>query len=103
MPAPAAEPATQLVAGAAAQCHGPFIQVGAFAEPARAHRTIAALYALQSMPVSLARLAQDQLARVRLGPLPDPTTAHATLEQLKRSGFSEAFIITAQEEPAPSC
>jgi rare lipoprotein A len=103
MPAPAAEPATQLVAGAAAQCHGPFIQVGAFAEPARAHRTIAALYALQSMPVSLARLAQDQLARVRLGPLPDPTTAHATLERLKRSGFSEAFIITAQEEPAPSC
>jgi rare lipoprotein A len=103
IPAPAAEPTMQLVARAPAQCHGPFIQVGAFAEPARAHRMIADLYALQSMPVSLARLAQDQLARVRLGPLPDPTTAHVTLERLKRSGFSEAFIIKPQEEPAPSC
>jgi rare lipoprotein A len=103
MPAPVAEPATQLVAGAVARCPGPFIQVGAFAEPARAHRVIAELHALQPMPVTLARLAQDQLARVRLGPLPDPTTAHATLERLKRSGFSEAFIIRSQEEPALSC
>lgn len=103
MPAPVAEPATQLVAGAVDRCPGPFIQVGAFAEPARAHRVIAELHALQPMPVTLARLAQDQLARVRLGPLPDPTTAHATLERLKRSGFSEAFIIRSQEEPALSC
>ena len=103
MPAPAAEPATQLLSGAVDRCPGPFIQVGAFAEPGRAHRVIAELHALQPMPVTLARLAQDQLARVRLGPLPDPTTAHATLERLKRSGFSEAFIIRSQEEPALSC
>jgi rare lipoprotein A len=103
MPAPVAPPATQLVAHAPAQCHGPFIQVGAFAEPAHAHRVIAELHALQPMPVTLARLAQDQLARVRLGPLADPRTADATLERLKRSGFSEAFIIRSQQGPAPSC
>jgi hypothetical protein len=64
---------------------------------------VAELNALQPMPVALATLAQDQLARVRLGPIPDSTTAYATLGLLKRSGFSEAFIITPQEESAPSC
>ena len=44
---PASEPAPQLVATAAAQCHGPFIQVGAFAEQARAQRVMAELHALQ--------------------------------------------------------
>jgi cell division protein FtsN len=77
--------------------------VGAFAETARAHRVIAELNALQPMPVTLATLAQDQLARVRLGPIPDPTTAYATLDRLQRSGFSEAFIIPPEKEPAPSC
>jgi rare lipoprotein A len=103
LPVPASESQTQLAASTAPQCQGPFIQVGAFAEPARAHRVMAELNALQPMPVALATRAQDQLARVRLGPIPDPTTAYATLDRLKRSGFSEAFIITPQEEPAPSC
>jgi rare lipoprotein A len=98
-----AEPQTQLAASTAPRCHGPFIQVGAFAEPARAHRVMAKLNALQPMPVTLATLAQDQLARVRLGPIPDPTTAYATLDRLQRSGFSEAFIIPLEKEPAPSC
>jgi rare lipoprotein A len=102
-PEPAGAPATQLVATAAAQCPGPFIQVGAFAERARAHRVMAELHALQPMPVTLATLAEDQLARVRLGPIPDPTVAYATLDRLKRSGFSEAFIMTSAEELAPSC
>jgi rare lipoprotein A len=104
-PVPVAPPApqTRLAASAAPQCHGPFIQVGAFAEPARAQRVMAELNALQPMPVTLATLAQDQLARVRLGPMPDPTTAYATLDRLQRSGFSEAFIITSEEDPARSC
>jgi rare lipoprotein A len=100
---PPAEPATRPVATAAARCHGPFIQVGAFAEPARAHRVLAELHALQSMPVSLATPGQDRLARVRLGPIPDPTTAYATLDRLKQSGFSEAFIIVPEKELTPSC
>jgi rare lipoprotein A len=96
-----AQPEPPVVATAAGQCQGPFIQVGAFAEPARAHRVVAALNILQPMPVSLATQAADQLARVRLGPMPDPTTAHATLDRLKQSGFSEAFIVAP--ELASSC
>lgn len=102
-PEPPAAPATRPVATAAAQCHGPFIQVGAFAETARAHRVMAELHALQPMPVGLATPARDRLARVRLGPIPDPTTAYATLDRLKQSGFSEAFIVAPEEELAPSC
>ena len=102
-PEPPAERAPQLVATPAARCHGPFIQVGAFAEPARAHRVVAELHALQPMPVSLAMPAQDRLARVRLGPIPDPTTAYATLDRLKQSGFSEAFIVAPEKELAASC
>jgi rare lipoprotein A len=101
--APRGAPAPQLVATAAAQCRGPFIQVGAFSERARAQRLMAELHALQPMPVTLARLAEDQLARVRLGPIPDATTAYSTLDRLKRSGFSEAFIITPEKELASSC
>jgi rare lipoprotein A len=103
LPASPSEPQMQLAASTAPQCHGPFIQVGAFAEPARAHRVMAELNALQPMPVTLATLGQDQLARVRLGPIPDPSAAYATLDRLQRSGFSEAFIIPREEDPAPSC
>jgi rare lipoprotein A len=103
VPASPPAPQTRLVASAATQCHGPFIQVGAFAEPAHARRVMAELNALQPMPVTLATLAEDQLARVRLGPIPDPMAAHATLDRLQRSGFSEAFIITSEEDPARSC
>ena len=102
-PEPAVEPETQVVATAAPQCHGPFIQVGAFAEPARAQRLIAELHALQAMPVSLAAPAQDHLARVRLGPIPDPTTASTTLDRLKQSGFSEAFIVAPEKALTTSC
>lgn len=102
-PEPPGERAPSVVASAAGQCHGRFIQVGAFAEPARAHRVVAELHALQPMPVSLATPAQDRLARVRLGPMPDPTTASATLDRLKQSGFSEAFIVAPEKELATRC
>ena len=102
-PEPPAEPARQVVASAAAQCHGPVIQVGAFAEPARAHRVMAELHALQAMPVSLATPSPDRLARVRLGPIPDPTAADTTLDRLKQFGFSEAFIVAPEKEFAASC
>lgn len=98
----AAPSAAPVIAMSAAQCHGKFIQVGAFAEPARARRVVAELHALQAMPVSLSEPAQDRLARVRLGPIPDSGTANATLDRLKRFGFFEAFIVAPeQEHPLP--
>ncbi|HLT19790.1 MAG TPA: septal ring lytic transglycosylase RlpA family protein [Thermomicrobiales bacterium] len=100
-PEPPAEAAPAVVTTAAAQCEGSFIQVGAFAEPARAQRIAAELNALQPLPVSLATHPADQLARVRLGPMPDRSTAHAALDRLRRSGFSGAFIVVP--EPTSSC
>jgi rare lipoprotein A len=105
---PAARPPAPRVPAAslaqeAAQCQGPFIQVGAFAEPARAQRVVAELHALQAMPVSLATPGQDRLARVRLGPIPDPAAAIAALDRLKQFGFAEAFIVTPAAAPSTPC
>jgi rare lipoprotein A len=97
------EPAPQLIAAAPVPCHGYFIQVGAFAEPVRARRIAAELHALQAMPVSLAMPAQDHLARVRLGPIADPTAVDATLDRVKRSGFSEAFIVGPEKGLPTDC
>jgi rare lipoprotein A len=97
------EPALQLVAAAPVQCRAYFIQVGAFAEPVRARRMAAELHALQAMPVSLATPAQDHLARVWLGPIADPTAVEATLDRVKRSGFSEAFIVGPEKDLPTGC
>jgi rare lipoprotein A len=86
-----------------AQCQGQFIQVGAFAEPARAERLVAELHALQVVPVSLVTPAQDHLARVRLGPIPDSETAGAALDRLKRFGYSEAFVVAPEGELPFTC
>ena len=103
MPERLAEPSPQLVAAAPAQCQGRFIQVGAFSEPVRARRVAAELHALQPMPVRLAVPAQDHLARVRLGPIADPSAVEATLDRLKRFGFSEAFVVAPEKDPLTDC
>jgi peptidoglycan lytic transglycosylase len=99
----ATQPPGQAIARHAEQCNGRFIQVGAFAEPAHAQRVVAELHALKVMPVSLWTLPRDRLARVRLGPIADPRSASAALDRLKRSGFSEAFIVAPEEEPFTTC
>ena len=103
MPHRTAEPAPQLGAAAPAQCPARFIQVGAFAEPVRARRVAAELHALQAMPVSLAMPVEDHLARVRLGPIADPTAVDATLDRVKRFGFSEAFIVGPEKDVQTDC
>lgn len=96
-------PPSHLVATAPAQCQGRFIQVGAFAEPVRARRVMAELHALQPVPVRLAKPAQDRLARVRLGPIAEPTAVEATLDRLKRFGFSEAFVVAPEATLLTDC
>jgi rare lipoprotein A len=91
------------VAPRAASCAARFIQVGAFAEPARAQRVVAELQALREVPVSLLDAPADHLARVRLGPLPDAPAADAALDRLKRSGFPEAFIVAPGRPAVAHC
>ena len=102
-PALAARPAQPETVIDIAQCQGQFIQVGAFAEPARAQRLVAELHALQVVPVSLVMPAQDHLARVRLGPIPDSETAGAALDRLKRFGYPEAFVVAPEGELPITC
>jgi cell division septation protein DedD len=64
---------------------------------------VAELHALQAMPVSLSTPGQDRLARVRLGPIPDPAAASAALDHLKQSGFAEAFIVAPAAAPSLPC
>jgi rare lipoprotein A len=87
----------------AATCRGRFIQVGAYAEPARAARTAARLQGVSAVPVRAQAQADDRLTRVRLGPIADPGAVEATLYQLKQSGYSSAFIVPSEAAGAASC
>ncbi len=105
-PAPmlaAATPTFLVGATPPARCAGQFIQVGAYAEAVRARRVMAELHGLQAMPVSLAGPAGDHLARVRLGPIADPLAVDATLDRIKRFGFSEAFIVGPEKGLPTHC
>jgi rare lipoprotein A len=103
LPEAPAQALPQLVASAPALCHARFIQVGAFAEPVRARRVAAQLHARQAVPVSLAPPAADHLARVRLGPIADPAAVAAMLDRVKRSGFTEAFVVGLDRNAPTDC
>jgi rare lipoprotein A len=107
--APNTEPATApaaastiLAAAPANRCDGRFIQVGAFAESERAMREAARLYRLTVVPVSTQTFA-DRLMRLRLGPIPDARSAEATLDHLKQSGYTGAFIVEPEASVPTSC
>jgi rare lipoprotein A len=116
-PPPAAPPPTTLVAEAsgpslsgaligtaeAATCDGRFIQIGAFAEPARAARAAARLHGVIAIPVWAQARGDDRLTRVRLGPIADSGAVEATLDQLKQSGYAGAFIVPPGAPGAAGC
>lgn len=85
------------------RCSGQFIQIGAFADAERAMRVVTALHAMTQTPVVTQRPAGDRLVRVRLGPIADPDAAAATLSQIKRSGYQEAFLVPAVMTHAAPC
>jgi rare lipoprotein A len=115
--APPPAPATTLVAKAslpslsgaliasaeAATCAGHFIQIGAFSEPARAARAAARLQGVMAVPVRAQARGDDRLTRVRLGPIADSGAVAATLDQLKQSGYSGAFIVPPEAPGAAAC
>lgn len=85
----------QMADAAAARCpEGGYIQVGAFAEPARAERLARELSVFVPVPVSARPPGPDRYARVRLGPLADARDVDATLEHLRSIGFRSAFAVT---------
>jgi rare lipoprotein A len=87
----------------AATCGGHFIQIGAFAEPARAAQAAARLQGTTAIPVRTQAPAGDPLTRVRLGPIADHGAIEATLYQLKQGGYSGAFIVPPEVRGSVSC
>lgn len=100
---PRAAPPVQVASLSADACHGEFIQVGAFAEPDRARRLVAELDAQRIRPVTVETPGADHFVRVRLGPIPDPGSAGATLDRLKRSGYGGAFIVKPEVAVTARC
>jgi rare lipoprotein A len=99
-------PEVQLVSATpAARCAagGRFIQVGAFAEPARAERVAHQLEAALSVPVTTEAASADRLLRVRLGPLAPPDQIASALRQLRQIGYDGAFLVKSSNEPIRSC
>jgi rare lipoprotein A len=93
-PSPAPQPAVpgkakiDLPAGT-----GVYIQAGAFADPANAHRLEQQLKEFGNVFVVTVSVSGKQLYRVRLGPLQDDTGAEQLLDQVKSYGYPEAQIV----------
>ncbi len=72
---------------------GVYIQAGAFADPANAHRLEQQLKEFGNVFVVTINLSGKQLYRVRLGPLQDDTGAEDLLTQVKSYGYEDAQIV----------
>ncbi len=102
-PSPSSLSGALIATAHAATCGGRFIQIGAFAEPEHAARAVTRLEGVTVMSVSVDRPSGDRLTRVRLGPIADSGAVEATLDQLKQSGYSGAFIVRPEAPGPASC
>ena len=92
-PPPAAPmPLVQLASAPDAICRHRFIQLAAFAEPARAVRLSGRLRPAAPAPVRVERSQADGYTRVWLGPIADAGEADQLLGQLREAGYSRAFF-----------
>ncbi len=93
MPRAVAAPVSTPVAIAAAGTQ--FIQVGAFGDPANASRLKGKLSGLGRVEVAAAPAANGvTLHKVRVGPFSDAASAQAALDEIRRSGFPEARLVS---------
>lgn len=106
-PAPGPRPAPVQRAGAApgpaCDAPGKLIQVGAFAEPARAQRVARRIEAALPVPVVTEPPSEDHLMRVRLGPLARADEVEAALQGLERIGHRGAFLVQPTPQAERSC
>jgi rare lipoprotein A len=92
-PRAVAAPVSTPVAIAAAGTQ--FIQVGAFGDPANASRLKGKLSGLGRVEVAAAPAANGvTLHKVRVGPFSDAASAQAALDEIRRSGFPEARLVS---------
>jgi rare lipoprotein A len=93
-PAPPAGPMSpvHLASAPDAICRDRFIQLAAFAEPARAVRLSGRLRPVAPAPVRVERSRADGYTRVWLGPIADAGEADLLLGQLREAGYGRAFF-----------
>jgi rare lipoprotein A len=72
---------------------GVYIQAGAFADPANAHRLEQQLREFGNVFIVTITVDGRQLYRVRLGPLQDDTGAENLLRQVRAYGYDDAQIV----------
>ena len=73
--------------------HGRFIQVGAFGSPSNSNRTLSKIASL-GLPAAQSKITRggSNLTVVMAGPFHSAGSAQSALQQLKQSGFSDAYI-----------
>ena len=73
--------------------HGRFIQVGAFGSPSNSNRTLSKIASL-GLPAAQSKVTRGgaNLTVVMAGPFHSAGSAQSALQQLKQSGFSDAYI-----------
>ena len=73
--------------------HGRFIQVGAFGSPANSNLTLSKIASL-GLPAAQSKITRGgaNLTVVMAGPFHSAGSAQSALQQLKQSGFSDAYI-----------
>lgn len=107
VPTPSVTPVKDetFVAGAsvASVCSGHFIQVGAFAEPARAEQLAAQLRTSLDSPAQARPPAKDALARVQIGPLASENEAAQILTRLHAGGLDGAFLVKPTSNLLRTC
>ena len=87
-PMPPAQPAS----ASDAICRNQFVQLAAFAEPARAVRLAGRLRTVAPAPVRVERSRADGYTRVWLGPVAHGGEADMLLGQLREAGYGRAFL-----------
>jgi rare lipoprotein A len=85
-------PLVQLASVPDGICRDRFIQLAAFAEPARAVRLSGRLRPVAPAPVRVERSKADGFTRVWLGPIGDAGEADQLLGQLREAGYGRAFF-----------
>lgn len=86
--------ATQVPGARGAPRTAYYVQAGAFSTPENAERMQARVAAFGSSMVTQVSLQGQDVYRVRIGPLADPSSANEVLSQMHQAGYRDARVVS---------